>query len=141
MVRNVALRTGNTGAKETLLVAPFGSDRFAWFSVEHDLDRARVWTKDPDLHVIADLVRTQQTKRVRMKSTDEPSYLVTRHCTDVKSFHHLLNLLFIASMRKGSKRCFDIWGDDSAEVCSGAMERYTRKENYYHGKDSLELLR
>jgi hypothetical protein len=44
-------------------------------------------------------------------------------------------------MRKGSKRCFDIWGDDSEEVCSGAMQRYTRKKNYYQGKNSLKLLR
>ena len=58
MVRNVALRARNSGAKETFLIAPFRSDRFVWFSIEHDLDRARVWTKDPDLHVIANLVRT-----------------------------------------------------------------------------------
>jgi hypothetical protein len=58
MVRNVALGTRNTGAKELFLVAPFRDDRFVRFSIEHDLDRARVWTKDPDLHVIANLVRT-----------------------------------------------------------------------------------
>jgi dodecin len=34
-----------------------------------------------------------------------------------------LNFLFIASIRKGSKRAFDISGDDSAEVCLGAMQR------------------
>jgi hypothetical protein len=58
MVRNVALRAGNTGTKEPFVVAPFHNDRFVWFSIEHDLDRLRVWPKDPDLHVIANLVRT-----------------------------------------------------------------------------------
>ena len=30
----------------------------AQFSIEHELDGLRVWTKNPDLHVIANLVRT-----------------------------------------------------------------------------------
>jgi len=58
MVRNVALRARNTGAKKPFLIARFRSDRFVWFSIEHDLDRPRVRAKDPDLHVIANLVRT-----------------------------------------------------------------------------------
>jgi hypothetical protein len=58
MIWNVALRAGNSGAKETFLIDSFRSDWFFRFSIEHDLDRARVGAKDPDLHVIADLVRT-----------------------------------------------------------------------------------
>ena len=38
MVWNVALRAGNSSAKETFLVAPFHSDRFVRFSIEHNLD-------------------------------------------------------------------------------------------------------
>ena len=58
MVWNVALCAGNSGAKETFLIDSFRSDWFFRFSIEHDLDRARVRAKDPDLHVIANLVRT-----------------------------------------------------------------------------------
>ena len=42
MVRNVALRAGNSGAKETFLIGPLRSDWFFWFSIEDDLDRSRV---------------------------------------------------------------------------------------------------
>ena len=58
MVRNVALRAGNSRAKEPFLIAPFRNDRFVRFSIEHDLDDVRVRAKNPDLHVIANLVRT-----------------------------------------------------------------------------------
>jgi hypothetical protein len=58
MVWNVALRAENSGAKETFLIDALRSDWFFRFSIEHDLDRARVRAEDPDLHVIADLVRT-----------------------------------------------------------------------------------
>ena len=58
MIWNVALRAGNSGAKETFLIDSFRSDWFFRFSIEHDLDRARVRAKDPDLNVIADFVRT-----------------------------------------------------------------------------------
>ena len=58
MVRNVALCAGNAGAKETFLIGPLRSDWFFWLSIEDDVDRSRVRAKDPDLHVIADLVRT-----------------------------------------------------------------------------------
>jgi hypothetical protein len=58
MIRNVALRAGNRGAKESFLIGSFRSDGFVRFSIEHDLDRSRVRAKDPDLHVVADLVRT-----------------------------------------------------------------------------------
>ena len=58
MVWNVALCGGNSGAKKTFLIDSFRSDCFVRFSIEHHLDRARVRAKDPDLHVIANLVRT-----------------------------------------------------------------------------------
>jgi len=58
MIWNVALRAGNSGAKETFLIDSFCCDWLFRFSIEHDLDRARIRAKDPDLHVIADLVRT-----------------------------------------------------------------------------------
>ena len=58
MIRNVSFPAGNSGAKETFLIDSFRSDWFFRFSIEHDLDRARVRAKDPDLHVIAHLVRT-----------------------------------------------------------------------------------
>jgi hypothetical protein len=58
MIWNVALHALNSGAKETHLIESFCCDRFFPFSIEHDLDRARIRAKDPDLHVIADLVRT-----------------------------------------------------------------------------------
>ena len=89
MVRNVALRAGNTGAKETLLVAPFGSDRFAWFSIEHDLDGLRVWTKDPDFDVIANLVRTEHAEGIRMKASDKSLDLVPRDASNLQRFHYL----------------------------------------------------
>ena len=49
---------GDGDAKETFLIDPFCSDWIIRFSIENDLDRARVRPKDPDLHVITDLVRT-----------------------------------------------------------------------------------
>jgi hypothetical protein len=58
MIWNVALCAGNRGAKKTFLIDAFRGDRLVRFSIKHDLDRARVPTKDPNLHVIADLVRT-----------------------------------------------------------------------------------
>ena len=58
MVRNVALCAGNRDAKKAFLIDSFCSDCFVRFSIEHDPDRARVRAKDPDLHVIANLVRT-----------------------------------------------------------------------------------
>jgi hypothetical protein len=58
MVRNIALRAGNSGTKETFLIDSVRSDWFVRFSIEQDLDPARVRAKDPDLHVITDLVRT-----------------------------------------------------------------------------------
>ena len=88
MVRNVALRAGNNPAKETFLIAPFGSDWFVWFSIEHDLDGLRVWTKDPDLHVIANLVRTQHAEGIRMKASDKSVELVPRNVSNLERFHY-----------------------------------------------------
>ena len=58
MIWNVALCAGSSGAKETFLIDSFCNDWLFRFSIEHDLYRARVGAKDPDLHVIADFVRT-----------------------------------------------------------------------------------
>jgi hypothetical protein len=58
MIRNVALRTGYRDAKETFLIATFRSDRFVWFSIQHDLYDMRVRAKNPDLHAVANLVWT-----------------------------------------------------------------------------------
>jgi hypothetical protein len=88
MVWNVALRAGNTGAKETFLVAPFRCDRFVWFSIKHDLDRLRIWPKDPDLHVIADLVRTQHAEGIRMKASDESVDLIPWDVSNLERFHY-----------------------------------------------------
>lgn len=86
MIRNIAFRAGNGGAKETFLIDPFCSDRLVRFSIEHDLDRARVRAKDPDLHVIADLVRTQYAERIRMKASDKPGNLVPGYAGNLESF-------------------------------------------------------
>src|SRR5437763_14741649 len=51
MVRNVALRARNTGAKRTVLIARFRIDRLVWFLIEHDLDLPRVPAQGPDHHV------------------------------------------------------------------------------------------
>jgi hypothetical protein len=88
MVRNLALGSGNTGAKEPFLIAPFRCDRFVWFSIKHDLDRLRIWPKDPDLHVIADLVRTQHAERVRMKASDKSGDLISRDVSNLERFHY-----------------------------------------------------
>jgi hypothetical protein len=97
MVRNVALRAGNTGAKETFLVAPFRSDRFVWFSIEHDLDRMRVWTKDPDFHVIANLVRTEHAEGIRMKASDKSVDLVSRDVGNLERFHYATKIISFTS--------------------------------------------
>ena len=57
MVRDVTPRAGDSDAKETFLIDAFRSDWIIRFSIEHDLDRARVRAKDPDLHTITDLMR------------------------------------------------------------------------------------
>jgi len=87
MVWNIAFRVGNSGAKETFLIDSFCSDCFSRLSIKHDLDRARVRAKDPDLQIVTNPVRTQHAERVRMNSCDEPLYFVTRQRTDLKSFH------------------------------------------------------
>src|SRR5437762_4674573 len=87
MIWNVAIRAGNSGAKETFLIDSFCSDWFVQFSIEHGLDRARVRAKDPDLQIVTNPVRTQHAERVRMNSCDEPLYFVTRQRADLKSFH------------------------------------------------------
>jgi hypothetical protein len=56
MIWNVSRRARNGGAKETFLVDAFCSDWFLWIPIEDDVYRARVWSKDSDLHVITDLV-------------------------------------------------------------------------------------
>jgi hypothetical protein len=58
MVRNIAVRSGYCGAKKTFLIAALRGDRFVRFSIQHNLNGVRVWSKDPDLYVVANLVRT-----------------------------------------------------------------------------------
>ena len=89
LVRNVALRAGNCGAKEPFLIDSFRSRWLVRFSIEHDLDRARVRAKGSNLHIIADLVRTQHAKRIRMKASDKPVDLVPRDAGNLKRFHCL----------------------------------------------------
>src|SRR5262249_3274831 len=93
MVRNVAFRARNGGAKETFLIDPFRSDWFVRFSIEHDLDRARIRAKDSNFYVIADLVRTKHAKRIRMKASDKSLNLVPRDAGNRELFHFLVNLV------------------------------------------------
>src|SRR5262245_64618971 len=97
MVRNVAFRAGNSGAKETFFIGSLRRDWFVRFSIEHDLDRARVRAKDPDLHVIADFVRPKHAKRIRMQASDKSVDLVARNASNLESFHYQAKIFSFTS--------------------------------------------
>src|SRR4051812_49009391 len=87
MVRNVRLRGGDSGAKETFRIEPFRSDWIVRFAVEHYLDHTRIRAKGSDLQVIADFVRTQHLEGIGVKTADKFVNLVAWDGSNFESFH------------------------------------------------------
>jgi len=93
MVRNIAFRVGNIGAKETFFIDPFRSDWFVRFSIEHDLDCTRVRAKNPNLDVITDPVRAQHAEWIRMKASHKSVDFVAWNTGYLESFHYRVKII------------------------------------------------
>src|SRR5205085_11520544 len=67
-VGEIARRARQSCAKESILLNSFCCNRLADVSIHHDLDLARVRTKDADFQIVANLVRPQHAERICVRS-------------------------------------------------------------------------
>jgi hypothetical protein len=93
MIRDVAFGTLDGSAEEPFPVEPFRRDWFIRFSIEHNLYKARIRAENPDLYIVANLMRTQHPERVRMDASNKRAHLVPREAANVESFHTILILI------------------------------------------------
>src|SRR5881397_3000802 len=87
LIWHISRRVGDSCAKKSILLNPLRCDRLLRFTIQHDLDRASVWTENTNLQIIAHAMRTQDAKRIGMNSPDEAAHLVTRQSVDLEGFH------------------------------------------------------
>ena len=90
MIREIAGRARHGRAKESVLLNSLRCNRLLWFSIQHDIDRARVRAKDTNLQIIANAVRTQHAERVSMSTGHEAVDLITRQAGNLESFYCVL---------------------------------------------------
>jgi hypothetical protein len=87
MIWQVPCGARNSRKKESFLFNSLRCDRLIRFSIEHDVDRARVRTKHTNLQIVPNAVRTQDAKRIGMYSPDEAAHLITRNSGNLEGFH------------------------------------------------------
>jgi ubiquitin C-terminal hydrolase len=87
MIWHIPRGAGNSRKKESLLLNLLRCDWLVRFSIEQDVDRARVRTKHTNLQIVTNAVRTQDAKRIGMCPTDEAAHLVTGHSGNLEGFH------------------------------------------------------
>jgi hypothetical protein len=83
----------NSRAKETVLLNFLRCDRLFWMLIQHDLNVARIGSKDTDLQIVANSVRTQDSKGIGMDASDEAVHFVRRQSSDLERFHHVVKKL------------------------------------------------
>jgi hypothetical protein len=93
MIWELAGRARHCCAKESVLLNSLRCNRLLCFSVQHDIDRARVRAKDTNLQIIANAVRTQHAERISMITGNKAAHLITRHTGYVESFHGLFKFV------------------------------------------------
>ncbi len=86
MIREIAGRARHGRAKEPILPNSLRCNWLLRFSIQHDIDCARVGTKDSDLQIVANSVRTQHAERISMSTGNEAAHLVTRQAGNLESF-------------------------------------------------------
>src|SRR5206468_8369461 len=87
VIWEVAGRARHCRAKESVLLNSLRCNRLLCFSIQHDIDRARVRAKDTNLQIIANAVRTQHAEWISMITGNKAAHLITRESTYIKSFH------------------------------------------------------
>src|SRR6266542_808626 len=87
MIWHIPCRAGNSRKKESFLFNSLRCDGLIRFSIEQDVDRARVRTKHTNLQIVTNAVRTQDAKRIGMYSPDEAAHLITRQSGNLEGFH------------------------------------------------------
>ncbi len=90
MIREIAGRARHGRAKESILLNSLRRNRLLCFSIQHDIDRARIRAKDTNLQIIANAVRTQYAERIGMNSANEATHLITGQAGYVESFQFVL---------------------------------------------------
>jgi len=90
MIREIAGRARHGHAKESILLNSLRCNRLLRFSIQHDIDRARVRAKDTNLQIITNAVRTQQAERIGMRAANKAAHLITRQAGNLESFRYVL---------------------------------------------------
>jgi hypothetical protein len=57
--------------------------------IQHDLNLARIGTKDANLQIVPNPVRTQHPKGIGMRPADEAAHFVRGQSSDLERFHDL----------------------------------------------------
>jgi hypothetical protein len=90
MIREIAGRARHGHAKESILLNSLRCNRLLRFSIQHDIDRARVRAKDTNLQIITNAVRTQHAERISMITGNEAANLITGQAGYLESFRYIL---------------------------------------------------
>ena len=86
MIREIAGRARHGHAKKPILLNTLRCNRLLRFSIQHDIDRARVGAKDSDLQIVASSVGTQDAEWISMSTGNEAAHVVTRQASNLESF-------------------------------------------------------
>jgi hypothetical protein len=86
----IAGRARHDCAKEPILLDSLRCNRLLCFSIQHDIDRARVRAKDTNFQIIANTVRTQHAERVSMIAGNKAAHLITGQAGYLESFRCVL---------------------------------------------------
>ena len=89
MVRKIPCCVPDSRAKETVLLDFLRCDRFFRMLIQHDLNLARIGTKDANLQIVPNPVRTQHSKGVGMRPSHKPAHFVRWQSSDLERFHKL----------------------------------------------------
>ena len=84
------MRARHCRAKESILLNSLRCNRLLRFSIQHDIDLARVRAKDTNLQIIANAVRTQHAERISMITGNEAVDLIPRKAGNLESFYYVL---------------------------------------------------
>jgi hypothetical protein len=87
MVRKIPRCVPDNRAKETILLNFLCCDRFFRMLIKHNLNLPCIGTKDTNLQIVPNPMRTQHSKRIGMFPADETVYFVRRQSSDLESFH------------------------------------------------------
>jgi hypothetical protein len=76
-------------AKESVLLNFLRCDRLFRMLIQHDLNLARIGTKDANLQIVPNPVWTQHSKGVGMRPSDKAAHFVRWQSSDLERFHSL----------------------------------------------------